>query len=461
MKYMFSNHIRTLAFLLAALPVLLLLVAGCGNDCDALPDSDTDSVKLRFTIVTRPSSGNGTGRTRAADIAGEQVGTAPENYLNLAGRDIRFLLFDSGQKLLRDFTPDADITLADEADNNYVTYTVRATIAEPYFANVATADTDFYIMVVANGRPHGLRPFVLVPGETTIQSIADEQLASFNQKTYIRDLETWGRFGWEPSQPGIADGEYIPMSGLQHFTLKQGVFDGNGPEGFIDLSPDGSKNINMLRAVAKIEVIDKIGITGNFVDTPNRIYVEKAELFGFCVTGTILPAYGQWSRNGVLETQQVDVPTMASPIDYVNPDNNINSTDLNKLVEFAEDKDSKEMRADGCPVFSGYVTEYSLDAINAIVSGEQIYPPYIRVTVYDPNISDNDPNGKSRFYRIELSSYNGGKPGASLPALLRNHIYRYVVTSVNSTAQTRSACPFADGTERALGITVEKSVWGD
>lgn len=453
MKYMFSNHIRTLAFLLAALPVLSLLVAGCGNDCDALPDSDTNSVKLCFTIVTRPSSGNGTGQTRAADITGEQVGTAPENYLNLAGRDIRFLLFDSDQKLLRDFTPDADITLADEADNNYVTYTVRATIAEPYFANVATADTDFYIMVVANGRPHGLRPFILVPGETTIQSIADEQLASFDQKRDIYSPETGGHYGWEPSQPGIADGEYIPMSGLQHFTLKQGVFDGNGPEGFVDLSPDGAKNINMLRAVAKIEVIDRIGITGNFADAGRRTYeVNKVELFGYCLTGTILPAYGQWNRNGVLETQQVIEPTMAFPLTYRVPytyDSEGKIVD-GMALDFEVDYDSQDERADGCPVFSVYVTEYSFAAIQGMPR------PYMHVTVQN-NIDNSNP-----IYRVNLASYTGGVAGEELPVLLRNHIYRYVITSVSSTSQTRSALgPSAPGMAEDLSITVEKSVWGD
>lgn len=463
MKYMFSNHIRTLALLLAALPVLLLLVAGCSNDRDDCPqpDHDTDPVKLRFTIVTRPSSGSGTGQTRATDITDEQLGIDSENYLNLAGGDIRFLLFDGEQKLLRDFTPDAHTTLDTGGNNNYVSYTVHATITEPYFANVATGDTDFYIMVIANGRPHQMTALGLTPGTTTIEDVSG-QLITFVQKTYIIvDTETGRRGGWTLSEPGIANGEYIPMAGLQHFTLLQGAFDRNGLEGFVDLSSgDGSKNINMLRAFAKIEVIDKIGITGHFDDAPKeRFFVEKAELFGRCATGTVLPAYTQWYRNGVLETRQVDAPTMASPMQYIHPTNDIDGPNWNSLIEFYQDEDAKAARKDGCPVFSVYVTEYSREAIDAIVSAETIYPPYIRVTVNEPG---KDKDDASKFYRIELASYTDGDAGEELPALLRNHIYRYVITSISSTPQTRSALgSSADGTGDSLGITVEKSVWGD
>lgn len=453
MKYLLSIHIRTWACLLVALPVMFL-VAGCVNDYDdcPAPEDGSDPVKLRFTIVTRTSTGSGTRQTRAADIFGDQSGTTSENYLNLAGHDIRFLLFDGAQKLLRDFTPDANTTLAAGDGGNYVAYTVEASIVEPYFANVATADTDFYIMVLANGRPHQMTALGLAPGETTIKDVSG-QLITFVQKTeIIIDPETYKRGGWMPSPPGVADGEYIPMAGLQHFTLKQGAFDGKGPEDFVELSPEnGSKNINMLRSLAKIEVIDKIGISGNFADAPEeRMRVEKAELFGRCANGTVLPAYGQWSRNGALETQQVDAPTMAYPMQYLPPTADINVPNWASLIEFYEDKDAQAAREDGCPVFSTYVTEYSRADINGKL------PPYIRVTINDPNTPDEK---ESEFYRIELASYSDkGEADKPLSALLRNHIYRYEITYVNAeSSRTRTAPGMAED----LGITMVESVWGD
>lgn len=402
--------------MLLALCSAMVLAGGCIYDFDSCAATeDREDVKLRFTVVTRASYGPGQGKTRAADIDGEQEGSAPENYLNLAGRDIRFLLFDGEQKLLRDFTPDADITPA--SGSNYVTYTVRATIAEPYFANVATAATDFYIMVIANGRPHSLRAFGLTPGVTSIQDVS-EQLTAFVQKNYIK-TESGAEIAWEPSRPGEADGEYIPMAGLQHFTLAKGAFDGKGPEDFVELSPEnGGKDINMLRALAKIEIIDRIDVTGNFdKEDKTHINVEKAELFGRFTTGTILPSYNQWNRNGVLETQQVTGPTIASTLDYIPPTGDIEKPEWTSLIEFYEDEKATGRRTDGCPVFSAYVTEYSRTAINGKL------PPYVRITVKD--------HTGSKFYRMELAEYKDGKPEKNLDALLRNHIYRYEIVSVS------------------------------
>lgn len=393
----------------------MLLAGGCVYDFDNCPSPENEDVKLRFTVVTRASPDTGPGRTRAADISGEQAGTAAENYLNLAGRDIRFLLFDGDKKLLRDFTPDTDITAA-PGSTDYITYTVHATIAEPYFAKVADNDTDFYIMVIANGRPHSLRAFGLAPGVTTIQDVS-EQLTAFVQKSYIK-TESGAEIAWTPSQPGKADGEYIPMAGLQHFTLAKGAFD-SGPEGFVNLSGDGGKDINMLRALAKIEIIDKIGVAGKFdKEDKTRIQVEKAELFGRFSTGTILPSYGQWNRNGVLETQQVTAPTIASRLDYIPPTDDIGNPERASLIEFYEDEEATARREDECPVFSAYVTEYSSTDI------EEKLPPYVRITVKDPEKG-------SKFYRMELAEYKDGSPGKNLDALLRNHIYRYEIVSVS------------------------------
>lgn len=412
--------------MLSALCSAMVMAGGCIYDFDSCSDTeDREDVKLRFTVVTRDSYGPGMRKTRAADIAGEQPGSARENYLNLAGRDIRFLLFDGGQKLLRDFTPDADITVAAEDDDRYITYTVHATIAEPYFANVATADTDFYIMVIANGRPYSLSAFGLAPGATTIENVAD-QLASFTMKTYT-DAADGSRTGWTPSQPGEADGEYIPMAGLQHFTLKQGAFNRNGPEDFVELSTgtDG-KDINMLRALAKIEVIDKIDITGNFdKEDEKRIHVEKAELFGRFTTGTILPSYNQWNRNEVLETQQVTGPTIASSLDYIPPTGDIDMPEWTSLIEFYEDEEATGRREDGCPVFSAYVTEYSRTAIDGKL------PPFVRVSVKDPGSADTG----AKFYRMELAEYEDGNPSKNLDALLRNHIYRFEIVSVSKAEE--------------------------
>ena len=240
-----------------------------------------------------------------------------------------------------------------------------------------------------------------------------------------------------PSQPGEADGEYIPMAGLQQFTLPQGAFNGNnGPEGFVELSPEnGNKDINMLRALAKIEVIDQIDLTDNLANAPaGRVSVEKVELLGYCATGTVLPAYGQWNRNGVLETQQVEAPTMASSLAYRAPNSDYLATNQNNaLIDFHQDKNATKSREDGCQVFSVYTTEYSLAAIGDAVR------PYVRVTVQDPNGG----NQGSRLYQLRLANYAGGTAEDDIDFLLRNHIYRYEITSVSSSIQVGyTVCPW-------------------
>lgn len=417
MKHLLSKHIRALLRLLVALPAMLTLT-GCVNDYGNCvdPDGGPAPVKLRFTIVTRALPDSGTRQTRAADTDGNLPGTASENYLNIAGRDIRFLLFDENKTLLRDFTPNVDITPSDAS--NYIAYTVRATIAEPYFARVAEQEqTGFYIMVIANGRPYGLGAFGLAPGVTTIENVAS-QPASFTMPTST-EWPDGSRTGWMPSAPGNADGEYIPMSGLQYFTLQKGAFDNSGPEGFVDLSPEnGGKDINMLRAIAKIEVVDKIDILDKFPGDRN-IEMKKAELFGYCATGTILPSYIEWEKNDVgnPETQQVGQPTMASPLDYRD----------NTTIDFFEDEAAQKAREDGCPVFSVYVPEYSRAAIGTAVR------PYIRVTVQDVDIYH--PNPKTYTFKLASST------DVEIEALLRNHIYRYEVIAVGSTIGY-TVCPW-------------------
>lgn len=402
---------------------LMLSAAGCVNEDDncPVPGSGSDTVKLRFTIVTRTPMNSSRQSSRAADISGDKIGTPAENYLNLAARDISFLLFDSDQKLLRNFTPDVDITPVD--GSNYITYTVRATISEPYFANVDNADTDFYIMVVANGRPYGLSAFALAPGVTSISDVAG-QLASFTMPTVSIDPENYGRFGWQPDQPGIADGKYIPMAGLQHFKIAKGAFDAAGPENFVELSPgDGSKDINMLRAVAKIEVIDRIDLADGvqFPGIESRMSIEKVELMGYCATGTILPSYDQWNRNDVLETQQVIAPTLADPLVYRNPEpaskDNVPNYDVNTGIEFHEDASypSDDEHYPGSNVFSVYVPEYSLASIGSN------NPTYAVVTV------QTAPNDSRRFL-MPLATYNNGAAGDNISSLLRNHIYQYAIT---------------------------------
>ncbi len=409
---------------------MLVLAGACVNDASECPDPAADTtVGLRFTVVTRIPMESRDGSTRAVE---ETKGSASENYLNLAGRDIRFLLFDAAERYLCDFTPEADVTEVSGTD--YVTYTVRAAVTDNYFDAVADSDVGFNIMVTANTLPYTPEAFRLVRGVTTVEGLT-EQLASFAFP--VRNLADEG---WMPSQPGRSNGEYIPMTGIRQFTLVRGAFSAAGPEGFVDLSAGDGKDINMLRVLAKIEIIDKIGIGDMAVDASMvRPAVSGATLFGFCASGTLLPAYGQWNADGVTETRQVTSPTMPRKIEYRAPaaETTPDLSPETARILFRADADAQAARDDGCPVFSAYVPEYSLADVRASY-GTGAVLPYVRVSVTNPEGVEG-----VQSYTFRLATYTDGKADSEISSLLRNCIYRYELTGAGSAVTLDyTVCPW-------------------
>jgi len=405
----------------------MLSITACVTESGNCPEPDKEdgTVNLRFTIVTRTHNDNKARQSRAADVTGDLDGTAAENYLDLSSHDISFLLFDENQRFLRNFTPDVDVSSM--PNTNYVKYTVHATVAEPYFEKVSTQNTDFFIMVLANSRPYSLNAFALNQGVTTISDVMG-QLVAFNLP-----VETTTGGGWEPSTPGTVNGQYIPMAGLQKFTLAKGAFDNAGPESFVNLSPDGgAKDINMLRALSKIEVIDRIGLEGSYNPNMTRTtYIEKVELLGYNSTGTILPAFDQWNRNDVLETQQVLLPTLPKNPQYKAPlssDAYLN-TASGTNINFHIDAGAQNLRNDNSPVFSVYTSEYSR---TGIANNPR---PYVRITTRTGD--------QSEIYLMKLSEYSLGQPvqDTDLMSMLRNHIYRYEVRKRSAQDLVITVCP--------------------
>lgn len=428
---LFSKYANAVTRLLMTFAIMLSITS-CVTESDNCPEpaKGNGTVNLRFTIVTRSHMDNGTRQSRAADVTGDLEGTAAENYLDLSGHDISFLLFDENQRLLRNFTPDVDVSYV--PNTNYVKYTVRATIAEPYLEKVSTQNTDFFIMVLANGRPYSLNAFILSPGVTTISDVMG-QLVAFDLPVVTSTGE-----GWEPSAPGTSNGQYIPMAGLQKFTLVKGAFDNAGPESFINLSPDGgAKDINMLRALSKIEVIDRIDLEGTY--NPNVVrntYIEKVELLGYNAMGTILPTFNQWNRNDVLETQQVQSPTLPENPQYKIPlsSDAFQNTATGTNINFHADAGAQGLRTDNSPVFSVYPSEYSR-------SGIADNPrPYVRITLRT--------GSQSELYLMKLAEYSIGQPvqDTDLTSLLRNHIYRYEVRKRSDQELVVTVCPRAEFT---------------
>lgn len=433
----------------AALLALALLAQGCvadnDEDCPAPPAAE-NTITLQFMVVT-PSPAGRSAVSRKDNCDAEEAGSAAENYINTA--DMQFFLFDADRKLLRTFRP--EITSKD--DERYTWYELRAMFNEPYFDEAVKAgqeNVSFYILVTANTSGLGGQYFGITPGVTTIDQMA-QQLCTFNCPDRA---DQWNISSeWRPD---IATEQFIPMSGLQKFTVSTSDLVSSTYEEPVNLSPSQEKEIPMLRAMAKIEVIDHIEFADGEEYDPNisRMMIEKVELCGFNSTGTILPWMGAASGNNQPQwtdvSGNVNFPTIPGNNPYIEP--NAFTTagyapfDHNLIITFFgtfSDKGDKPIGATGFPTFTAYIPEYSLAAIG---DSEK---PYIVVTL--TNSQGNEADGET-IKQLKLVSYLNGAPQDDQPIeeMLRNHIYRYQVNSADNPENIISVgytvCPWYEPT---------------
>lgn len=436
----------------AALLALALLAQGCvadnEDDCPA-PPAPENNITLQFMVVTpSPAGRSATSRADECDHP-EEAGSAAENYINTA--DMQFFLFDADRKLLRTFRP--EITSKD--DERYTWYELKAMFNEPYFdAAVKAGDENvsFYILVTANTSGLGGQYFGVVPGTTTIDDMA-QQLRTFNCPPRLD--ENGGPFyEWTPT---INQDKLIPMSGLQTFTVSTAELVASTYEVPVNLSPSQEKEIPMLRAMAKIEVIDHLEFAqGEAYDpTMSRMRIEKVELCGFNSTGTILPWMGTASGNNQPQwtdvSKNVTMPTVPDGNPYIVPNQFSETgylpyTDYSRIISFyGTDRaiaNNPVIGPEGFPIFTAYVPEYSLAAIG---NSEK---PYIVVTL--TNSEGEEYEGATK--QLKLVSYKDGAPQDDQPIeeMLRNHIYRYQVNSADNPQNIISVgytvCPWYEPT---------------
>ncbi len=400
----------------------MLPLVGCIDDnslCPDDPDVDQkDGITLEFSLKTRTPVNE---HSRALiEPTNTQLGTEVENYLDLD--NLLFLLFDDEQKLLQIFSPYIELV----PGSSYVKYKVTAFLSNHYFLRTTKQELTFTIVVLGNYSRLNPQSFSFAPG----MKLADifNKAATFAMPV----LNNWSST-WKPSIYAGENGQqpgYIPMSGMQTFTVKVSDLKASSPGNPYQLSTDeNGKDINMLRALAKIEVVDQIAYTAGTPAASSSI-VEKVELVGHTTRGSILPTFNQWTISGV-ETQYVTQPSVPPSASYIgiNPvAGGLTVTDESNLLNFFKDEEATLLRGDGCPVFSCYLTEYNpVEARN-----NNIPNMWMRVTVQTPGAGQE----ASPLYRLEVAPYTDNQPGANMP-ILRNNIYRYAITGISSTAELR------------------------
>lgn len=424
--------------MLMALLLAVVLPGSCSDETES--EAACDNVRFHFTLNLQSLSPAGASRA-VIPPSNPQTGALAENYLNLD--DVRFIMFDADQKVLCEL--EAKIT--PEEESGYTRYVVDFSISDEYFTKPGNRlNVEFYIMAIANYTQYD--PWqVSFPKGGAMKNIFDSQQLSF----VLPDGSPW----WYPHFGTSTDGtipsapQYIPMSGLQHFSVAASDI---LAKLYIDLG-----EINMLRAMAKIEVVDRIGAvdaadgTVRQPDKDERASIDKIELMGFYTRGTLLPLFNQWNISSYPETQYVTSPFVPDNFQYANPPLFSNMQEGTAFVRnFGLDEAATVARKDGCKVYSVYIPEYKVPgASQELLSGtmaKPANPAWVRVTVRQKiNNPDVDKYQETLPYELKLTGYsNGVSDGKNIP-LLRNNIYRYEINSVSSklTNIVWTVCPMS------------------
>lgn len=216
---------------IATMSLLCATAVGCiyDNDLPYDPTRSNESVTMQFCIVTHDSR-------PSLRAIGEESALEIEN--RIAVDDMKFLLFSAEGNLLQDISR---IARTQNDDPTYSAYTVQATFEEPYFTE---GDADqivaFSIMVLANWPQNAV-------AQISAQSNIDDIIGAAATFDMADDF-------WPTFDDRLSDG--IPMYSLRSFRvtrqqLRQSC--ANDPLVF-----QGSESVTLLRAMAKLEVADKI-----------------------------------------------------------------------------------------------------------------------------------------------------------------------------------------------------------
>lgn len=382
MRSSISYTLRLFALLAA------FVAASCVNDNepDCPPIGQARQYVLNLRVVTSKAA---TRMTRAAGH-GTEAATQAEDYIDIAGQDFMVLVFDGYGRLIQRFEPSSTVIRQGQGE----TYELSGVLGE-------TSANEIQVAVIANcnsmGAGDAYDRFVL--GNTFLSEMyGDGKKWNFT----LPNLDG----GW---QPIIKDKQTIPMYGCSGVKSLNTAQPNAADENRYDLNLG---KIKMLRAVAKIEIVDCL---------PEGVEIApNVTLSAYNTQGRLIPdatANPDWNKAGT----QVISPTL--------PDNVQTAAGL----KFFTESESMTIGGKECKVYSAYVTEAALTASR----------PHINLTV-----KDSDGQGtSSKDYQMAVDSYPIS-PTQGLAALLRNHIYRYEIKSASSNSLTvnYTICPMGSGT---------------
>ena len=382
MRSSISYTLRLFALLAA------FVAASCVNDNepDCPPIGQARQYVLNLRVVTSKAA---TRMTRAAGHGTEEA-TPAEDYIDIDGGDFLVLVFDGYGRLIQRFEPSSTVIKQGQG----ATYELSGVLGE-------TSADKIQVAVIANCKS-------MVAGDAYDRFVLGNTFLSemYSNGTKWNFTLPHPDGGWQPSKEAKRT---IPMYGCS----------GVEPLGAATPSKDDENRYNlnlgeikMLRAVAKIEVVDCL---------PEGVEIDpNVTLSAYNTQGRLIPDATKnpdWNVEGT----QVISPTL--------PEGVTTAADL----KFFTESESMTIGGKECNVYSAYVTEADLRANR----------PHIKLTVRD---SGADPTSKD--YQMAVDEYKEGKATNGLAALLRNHIYRYEIKSATSNTLTvnYTICPMGSGT---------------
>lgn len=349
---------RLLEILLSAALCLLatVTVGSCSHD-DTIdgpdgPDTEACDVNFKFNIYAGDAN-----RTRALGVWEENAADVAERILTPS--DIKVLIFDGSGALLTSVSPGGLDYHVDPLTNDGY-YSLSLFFTSPYFGQYdGTDDVSFSVVILANLESIG-GSYTTFPYSSTLWHSVQE---SFTMSP-----------DWFP-----AENRGIPMYGHKSFTVKKSQLTGSD-----SFSPIGT--INMLRALSKVEVTDRIINAVVGADGLKYPRVTGVEMISWVDKGFLAPrnfdyALGLYSAN---------IPSNAT----------------------ATAKSMPGVPVDGSYRF--YCPEAKLNAMNFRVAAVL------------------EPGGETKYYDVSLGQY---EHVFGTEDIVRNHIYRFDVHAVNTVAE--------------------------
>lgn len=377
------------------------LLPACVNEDEGTSTASDDG---SFFISIVISAGNASPARAEGDLTDEE-GTSSESYINI--NDLKIYAFSvpsagtdspSNSKLLAQIYP-IDGTVGSTDEENQKMKSVVTPVGDMYYLTaeldpgVFSTEQTFRLVAVANWKTFSSATDILLNENSTLDDL----------QKLVFSVASNSNTSWIPSTSENRAG--IPMFGLE--TVDLAKYD---KKVYNEANPYLLNPVNMLRALAKIEIVDAI--------KDEKLNISGVSILPYNVNGYLAPVL---TGNQLVNTENVQSPRI--------PD--ISQTKNDQALSFHNEP--------GTNIFVAYLPEYAFETNTA--------RDIIAVTISDGGLEE-------QTYKLSLSPYTEeGKTdtdAVTYPwnALLRNHIYRYIIEGVKQAEKITlvlnyTVCPWA------------------